>query len=238
MDERPDAAREDRSPEADGGMNVVIFGATGLIGGGVLRECLLDPGIRRVVTVGRRATGQVHPKLREIVRPDLTDLRPVADELTGLDACFFALGATSAGLDEAGYTAITCDLPMAIARLLLELNPGMTFVHVSGTGADSSEKGRVMWARVKGKAENALLAMPFRGAYVFRPAYVQPRHGLQSSTRGYRVLYSILGPLYPLVKAVFPHGATTTEQMGRAMIRVAREGHPKHVLESRDIVAL
>ena len=217
-------------------MKVLIFGASGMVGGGVLREALLDPGIERVVTVGRRPTGQQHPKLREIVRANLADLEPVADEMTGFDACFFTLGASAAGMDEASYTAVTYDLTLSIARLLLKLNPGMTFLYVSGTGTDSSERGRVMWARVKGKTENALLAMPFRAAYMLRPGYIQPLHGLKSSTRWYRVLYAIVGPLYPVIKAAFPNGATTTEQVGRAMIRIAREGHPKRVLEMPDIV--
>lgn len=219
-------------------MDVVIFGSTGMLGAGVLRECLLDPGIERVVAVVRRPTGQQHPKLREIVRADVTDLGPVVDELTGLDACFFTLGASAAGMTEDRYTAVTYDLTTAVARQLAEWNPAMTFIYVSGTGTDSTEHGRVMWARVKGRTENALLAMPFRAAYMFRPGWVQPSHGERSATRWYRVAYALAGWLFPLLKAAAPNSATTTEQFARAMIRVAREGYARPVLEMRDIVSL
>lgn len=219
-------------------MNVLLFGATGMLGQGTLRECLLDPGVERVVAVGRKATGQRHPKLREIVVPDLADLSAVRDELAGFDACFFCVGVSSAGMSEADYTRLTYDLTLSVARTLLPLNPAMTFIYVSGTGADGSEQGRVMWARVRGKTENALLRMPFQAVYVFRPAAILPRHGITSSTRLYRVLYIAMRPLFPVIRRLAPNYVTTTEQFGRAMIKVAREGYPTPVLESRDIVHL
>jgi uncharacterized protein YbjT (DUF2867 family) len=206
-----------------------------MVGLGVLRECLLDPDVESVVTVGRAPTGQKHEKLRELVHANLLDLSAIEGELSGHDACFFCLGVTSAGTSEQEYERITYSIPVAVAQTLVKLNPGMTFVYVSGSGADSSEKGRTMWARIKGKAENALLAMPFKATYVFRPAFIQPLHGIRSRTKLYNAMYAILGPLYPVVKAIAPGYATTTEQLGRAMIAVARRGFAKRILESQDI---
>jgi uncharacterized protein YbjT (DUF2867 family) len=216
-------------------MNVVLFGATGMVGQGALRECLLDEGVRRVLAVGRAATGQRHEKLREVVVPDVADLSAVEGELVGFDACLFCLGVSSAGMSEADYTRLTVDLTLAVARTLLRLNPGMTFVFVSGAGTDGSERGRVMWARVKGKAENALLGMGFRAAYMFRPAAIVPMHGITSRTRWIRVATTVLKPVFPALKALFPAYVTTTEQLGRAMLKIARDGYPKPVIESRDI---
>ena len=181
------------------------------------------------------ATGQQHAKLREVVVPNVADLSGVEAELAGFDACLFCLGVSAAGMSEERYTKLTYDLTLAVARTLVRLNPGMTFVYVSGMGTDSSERGRVMWARVKGRTENALLKMPFRAAYMFRPGVVIPIHGITSSTRLYRILYAVARPLYPVVKALFPHSVVTTEQFGRAMLAVARNGFPKPVLEARDI---
>jgi uncharacterized protein YbjT (DUF2867 family) len=219
-------------------MNVLLFGATGMVGQGVLRECLRDTDVGRVLAVGRRPTGQVHEKLRELVVADPADLRAVESQLVGFDACFFCLGVTSAGLSEERYTRLTFDLTLAVARTLARLDPGMTFVYVSGSGTDSSERGRVMWARVKGRTENALLALPFKAAYMFRPAYIQPLDGIQSRTRLYRVAYAAIAPLYPLLKRLFPGTVTTTAQLGRAMLAVARHGFGRPVLETRDINGL
>jgi uncharacterized protein YbjT (DUF2867 family) len=216
-------------------MKAILFGATGMVGLGVLRECLLDPDVESVVTVGRAPTGQKHEKLRELVHANLLDLSAIEGELSGHDACFFSLGVTSAGTSEQEYERITYGIPVAAAQTLVKLNPGMTFVYVSGSGADSSEKGSTMWARIKGKAENALLAMPFKATYVFRPAFIQPLHGIRSKTKLYNAMYAVLGPLYPVVKAIAPGYATTTEQLGRAMIAVARSGFSKRILESQDI---
>jgi uncharacterized protein YbjT (DUF2867 family) len=218
-------------------MKVLIFGATGMVGQGVLRECLLDPGIEGVTTVGRTATGVTHPKLTEMVRRSLLSYSEVESDLSGLDACFFCLGVTSAGMSEEQYARVTYDITLAAARTLSRLNPGMTFIYVSGAGTDSSEKGRIMWARVKGKTENAVLALPFKAAYAFRPGVIQPVHGERSKTAMYRVLYSMTKPLLPLLLRLFPGSILTTEEIGRAMIAAARQGFPKRVLEAADIRA-
>jgi uncharacterized protein YbjT (DUF2867 family) len=218
-------------------VKVILFGATGMVGQGVLRECLLDPEVQLVFSLGRSASGQVHPKLREVVRRDLFDLSLLESELTGYDACFFCLGVSSAGLNEEAYAHITYDLTMAAARLLARLNPGMTFIYVSGQGTDSSEKGRMMWARVKGKTENDLLKLPFK-AVMFRPGFIQPMHGITSKTRAYRVLLALFAPIIPALRALFPKQITTTEQVGRAMLKVAKQGAPKPILEAAGIIAL
>jgi uncharacterized protein YbjT (DUF2867 family) len=219
-------------------MKVVLFGATGMVGQGALRECLLAPDVEAVLSVGRRATGQNHEKLRELVHDDFGDLSPLEHELAGYDVSLYCLGVSAAGLSEADYTRITCDFTLAAATALLRQNPDLTFLFVSGAGTDSSESGRRMWARVKGKTENALLALPFRAAVMFRPALIQPRHGIVSRTRLYRVLYALLTPVLPVLKWLAPGAVTTTENVGRAMLRVAREGAPKPVLENRDINTL
>jgi uncharacterized protein YbjT (DUF2867 family) len=222
-------------------MKVVLFGATGMIGQGVLRECLLDPDVERVLAIGRSATGVQHAKLREIVQGDLWNYSSIEDQVRGFDACFFCLGVTSAGMSEADYSRVTYDITVAAAETLARLNvgmAGMTFVFVSGAGADSSEQGRLMWARVKGRAENAILGMPFKASYVFRPGVVQPMHGERSRTAAYRVLYTITKPLLPVLRRLWPGQILTTEQFGRAMLLVVRQGAPKRVLESADINAL
>jgi len=206
-----------------------------MIGQGVLRECLLAPDVERVVTVGRSAIAITNPKLREIVHENLHNLMPIEAQLTGLDACFFCLGVTSAGMSEIEYTRITYDITMAAASVLVRLNPEMTFVFVSGAGTDSTERGRLMWARVKGRTENALLRMPFKAAYMFRPGVVQPLHGVQSRTASYRILYSLTAPLVPLLRRMLPNQILTTEEMGRAMLNAVRRGAPTRVLESRDM---
>ena len=218
-------------------MDVLIFGASGMVGQGVLRECLLDSGVERATAIGRSASGVSHAKLREIVHRDLWNYTDTEKELTGLDACFFCLGVTSAGMKEADYERVTYGIAAAAAETLSRLNPQMTFVFVSGAGSDSSEKGRVMWARIKGKAENAILRLPFQG-YVFRPGVIQPLHGIRSRTTAYNVGYAILRPLIPLLLRAFPGRILTTGQIGRAMLKVARGGAPKRILESQDIGAL
>jgi uncharacterized protein YbjT (DUF2867 family) len=216
-------------------MKVIIFGATGMVGQGVLRECLADAGVESVLAVGRRPTGRSHPKLREIVHDDFLDFSAIEPELTGYDACFFCLGVTSIGLDEERYRHLTYDVTMAAATALAKLNPGMVFTYVTGAGTDSTERGRVMWARVKGKTENDLLKLPFRAAYMFRPAGIQPLHGIRSKTAWVQAVYVVTAPLLSLLTRVAPKYMTTTEQLGRAMIKVARDGYPKPVLESEDI---
>jgi uncharacterized protein YbjT (DUF2867 family) len=216
-------------------MNVLLFGATGMIGQGVLREALLDPDVERVVAVGRSATDQQQPKLRDLVVRDVADLAGVESELAGFDACFFCLGVSSAGMSEERYTRVTFDLTLAVAATLARLNPQMTFVYVSGMGTDSTERGRVMWARVKGRTENALLRQPFKAAYMVRPGVIIPLHGIRSKTMWYRLLYAATRPLYPVVKAVAPNTVTTTEQMGRAMLALVRRGYATPILETKDI---
>jgi uncharacterized protein YbjT (DUF2867 family) len=218
-------------------MNVLIFGATGMVGQGVLRECLLDSGVERVIAIGRSASGATHPKLRDLVHSDLWNYTAIEKDLTGLDACFFCLGVTSAGMKEADYERVTYGIALAAAETLARLNPRMTFVFVSGAGSDSSEKGRIMWARIKGKTENAILRLPFQG-YAFRPGAIQPLHGIRSRTTLYRVMYTLMGPLLPILRWAFPGRILTTEQIGRAMLKVARDGAPKRILESRDISML
>ena len=219
-------------------MQAVIFGASGMVGQGVLRECLLDPAVEQVVSVVRSATGQSHEKLREIVHGDFMDFSGIEEELAGFDVCFFCLGVSSAGMTEADYTRVTYDITMAAARTLVKASPGMTFEYISGTGTDSSEKGRSMWARVKGRTENALLKLPFRAAYMFRPGFIQPLHGIKSKTKAYRTFYAVTKPVQPVMQAAFPQYVTTTERLGRAMITVARHGYPKRVLEMKDINSL
>jgi len=216
-------------------MNVILFGATGMVGQGVLRECLLDQEVESVLSIGRSAIEQQHEKLHQIVLKILTDLSSVENRLSGYDACFFCLGVSSAGMSEDDYRHVTYDLTLSIAGTLVRLNPAMTFVYVSGAGTDSSEHGRMMWARIKGKTENALLAMPFKAAYMFRPGYIQPMHGVRTKTQWYGTLYAIISPLYPFLKRLFPGYVTTTEQLGRAVISVAKTNATKRVLESNDI---
>jgi uncharacterized protein YbjT (DUF2867 family) len=219
-------------------MKVILFGATGMVGQGALLECLREPAVVSVLCVGRRTTGRSHAKLREVVLPDVSDLSSIQGELGGLDACFFCLGVSSAGMREEDYHRITYDTTLAVARTMVARSPGLTFVYVSGAGTDSSERGRIMWARVKGQTENALLRLPFKAAYMFRPGYIQPLDGIRASTRGTRILYAAFGPLYPVWKHLFPRQVTTTRRLGRAMIEVARHGAPRSVLEASDINAL
>jgi uncharacterized protein YbjT (DUF2867 family) len=219
-------------------MNVVLFGASGMIGQAVLRECLLDPGVARVVTVGRRSTGQSNSKLTELIRPDLMTLAPIENQLTGFDACFFCLGVSALGMTEEQYTRVNYDLTIGVARTLLRTSPNVTFIYVSGSGTDSSERGRVMWARVKGRTENTLLSLPFKAAYMFRPGLVIPLHGIRSSTRWSNVAYALTKPTYPILRSLGPHGGYYDRRAPRAMLAVARNGYPAHVLEMVDIIRI
>lgn len=216
-------------------MKVLLFGATGMIGQGVLRECLLDPEVDPVLSIVRSPSGATHAKLKEILHADFLDYSAIEGQLTGLDACFFCLGVSAAGMSEADYTRVTFGFATAAAETLVRLNPAMTFIYVSGQGTDSSGEGRVMWARVKGRTENALLKLPFRTVCAFRPGVIQPLHGSRSKTRLYRVFYTVFGWVLPLLKRLTPDAVTSTEQMGRAMLKVARQGAPKPVLETADI---
>ncbi len=216
-------------------MKVILFGASGMVGQGVLRECLLDPEIDSVLSIGRTGSGLNAPKLRDIVRKDLFNLSDIENVLHPYDACLFCLGVSSAGMNEQDYRRITYDLTLSVAQTLAKLNPNMTFIYVSGTGTDSSEKGRTMWARVKGATENALLRLPFKAAYMFRPGFIQPLDGIKSKTKLYSAVYAVVRPLYPLIRAIAPDYATTTQELAQAMIGVAEHGYSKPVLEGKDI---
>jgi uncharacterized protein YbjT (DUF2867 family) len=219
-------------------MKVILFGATGMVGQGALRECLLDADVDRVLSLVRSASGTTHAKLREIIPPDFYNYSAIEDQLSGFDACFFTLGVSSAGMNEAAYRRITYDLTLAAATTLARLNPAMTFIYVSGAGTDRTARGRSMWARVKGETENALLSLPFKAAYMFRPGLIVPRHGIRSKTRLYRIIYSFATPIFSVLEAALPKQVTDTEKLGRAMIDAARFGAPKHVLETSDIYEL
>jgi uncharacterized protein YbjT (DUF2867 family) len=216
-------------------MKVMLFGATGMVGQGVLRECLLDADVETVLAVGRSPTGVQNAKLREIVHDNFLDFSAIVSQLAGYDACFFCLGVSSVGMSEERYRHLTYDITLAAATTLSRLNPGMVFVYVTGQGTDSTEQGRLMWARIKGKTENDLLKLPFKAAYMFRPAGIQPLHGVKSRTAWVQAIYVVASPLLTWLNRVAPKYMTTSEQVGRAMIKVARDGYPKPVLESEDI---
>jgi uncharacterized protein YbjT (DUF2867 family) len=216
-------------------MKAILFGATGMVGQGLLRECLLDPTVEHVLSIVRNPRGQQSAKLSELVHQDFFDFSPVESQLSGYDSCCYCAGRSSAGMTEESYFHATYDMTLAAAQTLARLNPPMTFLYVSGAGTDSTGKGRTMWARVKGKTENALLRLPFKAAYMFRPGVIQPLHGIQSKTASYRILYSVMNPFLPLLMRLLPQYVTTTEILGRAMIHVAQNGHPNRILETRDI---
>ena len=224
-----------RVSDSPSDMKVLIFGATGMVGQGVLRECLLDREIDAVCTVGRSVTGVEHAKLREVAHADLFHYAGIEALLRGFAACFFCLGVSAGGMPELAYERLTYGIALAAAETLARLNPDMTFAYVSGAGTDNSEKGRTMWARVKGKTENAILRLPFKAAYMFRPAGIAPMHGERSKTPAYRIAYALTKPLFPLLRRLFPSYITTTEEVGLAMIYVAKQGAPKRILENLDI---
>lgn len=237
-------------------MKVLIFGASGMVGQGVLRQCLLASDVASVLAVGRSANEVQHAKLRDLVLPDLMNYfaaekksdKMTAAGLQGYDACFFCLGVSSGGMDEARYTQLTYELTLAVAKTLARLNPLMTFIYVSGAGTDSSEQGRSMWARVKGRTENALMRLPFKAAVMFRPGAIVPLHGARSKTTSYRLLYTVTAPLLPLLRALFPKQVLTTESVANAMLNIARLGASHFglktlgergaVLEAADIYAV
>jgi uncharacterized protein YbjT (DUF2867 family) len=215
-------------------MKVLIFGATGMVGQGVLCECLAAPDVDSVVAIGRSATGIENPKLREIAHKNMSSYDGLDDQLTGFDACFFCLGVSSAGMSEPDYQRITYDLTLAAAKTLSRLNPEMAFIYVSGMSTDSSEMGRVMWARVKGKTENALLRLPFH-AWMFRPGIIQPMDGIKSKTPLYQLVYMLMTPLLTPLRWMLPNYVLSTRDIGQAMLAVARFGYRTRILETRDI---
>ena len=216
-------------------MKIILFGATGMVGQGVLLECLADPEVTAILVVGRSSILKTDPKIREILHPNFEDFSALEREMTGYDACFFCMGVSSAGMSEAKYHHLTYDFALAAAGVLAKANPGMTFIYVSGMGTDSTEKGSVMWARVKGKTENDLMKLPFKRTFLFRPAAIQPYDGVQPKNKWLRVLLVLFGPLFPVFKWLFPKYVTTTRRVGKAMIRVAREGGPQPWIENWDI---
>ena len=219
-------------------MQIIIFGATGMVGQGVLRECLIDPGIERVLVVGRSPAGVRSAKLTEIIHDDFTNYSAIEAQLTGFDACFFCLGVSSIGMSEERYRHLTYDITLAAATTLARLNPQMIFTYVTGAGTDSTEQGSRMWARIKGKTENDLLKLPFKAAFMFRPGVIQPLHGVRSKTAWVQTVYDVTWPLWSVLRRLTPRLVTSTEQIGRGMIRVAREGYPRKVLEMEDINGL
>jgi uncharacterized protein YbjT (DUF2867 family) len=219
-------------------VKVIIYGGSGMVGQGVLGECLQDAAVEKILLVGRSASGVQNAKVAEMVLRDMTDYGEMRGKLRGYDACFFCLGVTSSGMKEGEYRRVTYDLTLAAARALLAENAGMTFIYVSGVGTDSSEKGPSMWARVKGATENALLAMPFRAAYMFRPGYIQPLQGIKSKTGWYRAMYAVVKPIYPVLRVVLAKYMTTTEELGRAMLCAAKRGDEKRVVESWEMAGM
>jgi hypothetical protein len=216
-------------------MNVVIFGATGMVGHGALLECIDDPRVKSILVIGRMTVGVTHPKVEEILMSNFRDYRAIQNRFADRDACLFCLGVSAAGMKEDKYRALTFDVTMAAAEAMVSANPNMTFCYVSGQGTDSSEQGSVMWARVKGQTENALLRLRFKAAYMFRPGVIQPMRGVKSKTPLYNVFYVLLGPLVKIARGFFPKHITTTEAVGRALIEVALKGYPKQILETEDI---
>lgn len=216
-------------------IKAIITGSTGMVGKGVLLECLDSPKVESVLVINRKPVGIKHEKLKEIIHADFYDLSNIEEQLMGYNACYFCLGVSSFRMSEADYTKVTHDLTIHFAETVLRMNPGMTFTYVSGVGTDSSEKSRTMWARVKGKTENDLLAMPFKAAYMFRPGFIQPMKGIKSATKLYNAIYVVFKPLYPLLKTISPNGVTSTVQLGLAMINVTLEGHEKKVLQAKEI---
>jgi uncharacterized protein YbjT (DUF2867 family) len=215
-------------------IKAIITGATGMVGEGVLHECLQHSDVESVLVINRNPCGVKHEKIKEIIHNDLFDLSAIEDQLAGYNACYFCAGVSSVGKKEDKYTHITYDLTLNLADTLLKLNPDMTFCYVSGVGTDSTEKGRSMWARVKGKTENDLLKLPFKATYMFRPGYIQPTKGLKNAYKAYK----IFTPFYPIWKLLFPNYVVTLEELGLSMINSTLYGSDKKILECRDIVNL
>jgi uncharacterized protein YbjT (DUF2867 family) len=215
-------------------IKAIITGATGMVGEGVLIECIKHPDVESVLIIGRKSCGIKHPKLNEVIHKDFFDLTEIKDQLSGYNACYFCSGISSLGKREEEYTKITYDLTMSFAGTIAQINPGMDFVYVSGTGTDNTEKGKIMWARVKGKTENDLLKLPFKAAYMFRPGYIQPTKGQKNAYK----IHKIVAPLFPLWKLFFGKYVVKLEDVGRAMINVTISGHKKPILECAEITQL
>jgi uncharacterized protein YbjT (DUF2867 family) len=219
-------------------LKILLVGSSGMVGQAVLRECLCDGAVAEVVALVRTPLAVRHPKLREITHAEMRDFSAIAGDLAGFDACFFCLGASAAGLDEGGYARINYDIPIALAGALLEHGGETVFVYISGAGTDSSQRGRIMWARVKGRTENRLLSMPFRAAYMFRPGVIIPLNGERSKTRWYRWFYSATKPLHRLFLRIFSKHVLGSDELGRAMLNAAKHGLGPRILEVNDIRTL
>ena len=219
-------------------MRIVLFGATGMIGSGSLIECLDHPDVASVLAVGRRTCGLKHAKLDELVHEDFLDYSRIQGRFEGHDACFFCLGVSAAGISEEAYTRITRDFTLAAARTLWHVNPDLSFCYISGAGADEEEESRMMWARVRGGLENRLLELDGGPTWIFRPGFVQPVKGVTSRTTLYKAAYAVLGPVFPVLDRIAPRHVTTTERLGLALIRAARDGAPRSRLDNADINAM
>ena len=215
-------------------VRAIVTGATGMVGEGVLHECLLSDEVEQVLVINRKPCGVVHPKLKEIIHGNFYDLSPIESQLQNYNACFFCLGVTSIGKKEPEYTKLTFDLTTHVADTLVKYNRDMVFCYVSGSGTDRTEKGKLMWARVKGRTENYLLNLPFKAAYMFRPAYIQPTKGLKNAHK----MYGAIDWLYPALRKLFPKYTCSLQQVGLAMLHVATKGYSKNIIDSEDIVAL
>ncbi len=215
-------------------IRAIITGATGMVGEGVLHECLLHPDVEAVLVINRKPCGVVHEKLKEIIHADFFDISDIEGQLAGYNACYFCLGVSSVGMKEDEYSRLTYTLTLNFARTLSKINPDMVFCYISGAGTDSSEKGRSMWARVKGKTENDLIKLPFKNVYAFRPGYMHPTPGLKNTIK----FYKYITWLYPFARKVYPSGVSTLAELGLAMINIVRLGYPKQIIEVKDIVAL
>lgn len=213
------------------GIKAIVTGVTGMVGEGVVHECLLDERVEKVLVVGRKPCGITHPKLSEVILDDFFNPETIADQLKGYNTCYFCLGVTSIGKDEATYTRFTYDLTIGFSKLISKLNTHMVMCYVSGGGTDSTEKGRLMWARVKGKTENDLMKLPFAHVFAFRPGYMHPTPGLQNTNPYYKYIQW----MYPLFRILFKGSAGTLAELGRAMIRVTVHGYERQVIEVKDI---
>lgn len=216
-------------------MKIIITGATGMVGQGVLLECLDDHKIIAVLSISRNSTGIKHPKLKELLHSDFSDFSAIKNQLDGYDACFHCMGVSSAGMSEKEYTKYTYDFTLALAKPLQDLNSNMTFIYVSGQGTDSTEKGGLMWARVKGRTENDLLKLGFKQAFMFRPGAIIPKRGVKPRAKATRIAMNLLGWTLPLFKAISPNSITDTEKIGKAMINCAISGYEKAILTPSDI---
>ncbi len=220
--------------KASGKIRAIITGTTGMIGEGVMHECLHHPQVEAVLVINRKGCGVTHPKLKEIIHQNFFDFSSIAGQLGGYDACFFCLGVSSIGLKHDAYYKLTYTLALHVAKTLIKLNSSMTFCYVSGAGTDSSEKGRSMWARVKGKTENDLMKLPFKQVFAFRPGFIKPTKGLKNALKFYRYI----GWLHPIGRSLYPNGFCTLEEIGLAMIHCVNHGYEKKVVEGKDIIAL